>query len=164
MVSRFKLFYSHLSCIFWAYLGRAQQKQGKERKHHLFLRQGGGSTDTNTHGAAKVQISPEGKPSTPAWFGEVAAVAHILAHLGRLEAIQQQVRFARARFVASLDTVCLAVSSLSIHINCQRFPRLFDHVCTTAPLFLILLLEVISLHISWVSTRPREISRTEYRG
>jgi hypothetical protein len=36
-------------------------------------------------------------PSIPSWFGEVAVFAHCLTHEGILKAIQEQVRFARAR-------------------------------------------------------------------
>lgn len=45
-----------------------------------------------------IQISPHTVPSTPSWFGEVAAFAQVLEHTGILNAIQEQVRFARARF------------------------------------------------------------------
>jgi hypothetical protein len=45
-----------------------------------------------------IQITPESKPSTPSWMGEVAAFAQVLTHTGILKAIQDQVRFARARF------------------------------------------------------------------
>jgi hypothetical protein len=45
-----------------------------------------------------IQIMPESKPSTPSWMGEVAAFAQVLTHVGILQAIREQVRFARARF------------------------------------------------------------------
>ncbi len=45
-----------------------------------------------------IQITPESRPSTPSWMGEVAAVAQVLAHTGILKAIAEQGRFARARF------------------------------------------------------------------
>lgn len=51
-----------------------------------------------THATVTIQIAPEPKPSTPSWMGEVAAFAQILIHAGILNAIQDQVRFARARF------------------------------------------------------------------
>jgi hypothetical protein len=47
---------------------------------------------------AKVQVSPTPIPAVPAWFGETAAFAQVLSHTGILKAIQEQVRFARARF------------------------------------------------------------------
>src|SRR5947209_19691365 len=45
-----------------------------------------------------IQTSPQSVPSTPSWFGEVAIIAHYLTQLGLLEALAQQVRFARRRF------------------------------------------------------------------
>jgi hypothetical protein len=45
-----------------------------------------------------IQVTPESIPSTPPWMGEVVAFAQILTHEGILKAIQEQVRFARARF------------------------------------------------------------------
>jgi len=46
----------------------------------------------------RIGISPDTTPSIPSWFGEVAAFAQVLAHTGILKAVQDQVRFARARF------------------------------------------------------------------
>src|SRR5207302_3637191 len=51
-----------------------------------------------THPSVTIQITPESMPSTPSWMGEVAAFAQVLTHAGILKAIQDQVRFARARF------------------------------------------------------------------
>lgn len=48
--------------------------------------------------AVNIQTSPQSVPSTPPWFGEVTLIAHYLTHLGLLDAIAQQVRFARRRF------------------------------------------------------------------
>jgi len=45
-----------------------------------------------------IQMTPDSKPRTPPWMGEVAAFAQVLAHEGILQAIQERVRFARARF------------------------------------------------------------------
>jgi hypothetical protein len=45
-----------------------------------------------------IQITPESKPATPSWMGEVAAFAQVFSHEGILKTIQDQVRFARARF------------------------------------------------------------------
>ncbi|GHO61129.1 hypothetical protein KSC_000210 [Ktedonobacter sp. SOSP1-52] len=53
---------------------------------------------TGSSSQATIQISPESVPSTPSWFGEVTAFAQVLGHVGILKAIQEQVRFARARF------------------------------------------------------------------
>jgi hypothetical protein len=51
-----------------------------------------------THSSVTIQITPESRPAIPSWMGEVAAFAQILTHEGILKAIQEQVRFARARF------------------------------------------------------------------
>ena len=45
-----------------------------------------------------IQITPESRPSTPSWMGEVVAFAQVLTHTGILKAIQEHLRFARARF------------------------------------------------------------------
>ena len=44
-----------------------------------------------------IQVDPTDSPSTPSWFGEVAVVAHALQRYGLLKAIQERVRFVRAR-------------------------------------------------------------------
>jgi hypothetical protein len=46
----------------------------------------------------EIQTSPQSIPSTPSWLGEVAMMAHYLTHLGLIEKIEEQVRFARRRF------------------------------------------------------------------
>ena len=51
-----------------------------------------------THAVVTIQLIPESVPSPPSWFGEVAAFAQVLTHTGILKKIQEQVRFARARF------------------------------------------------------------------
>ena len=51
-----------------------------------------------TQNSVTVQISPESVPSIPPWFAEVAAFAQVLAHTGIKKCIEEQVRFARARF------------------------------------------------------------------
>ena len=56
------------------------------------------STTTGSGSAVSIQISPESIPSMPSWFGEVVAFAHVLTHTEMLKTIQEQVRFARARF------------------------------------------------------------------
>jgi hypothetical protein len=48
--------------------------------------------------SVSIQTSAEPIPSVPAWFGEVALVAHTLTRLGLLAEISDQVRFARKRF------------------------------------------------------------------
>jgi len=47
---------------------------------------------------ADIQFSSPSMPSVPSWFGEVTVMARALARFGVLTAIQEQVRFAHARF------------------------------------------------------------------
>src|SRR6266851_3827552 len=58
----------------------------------------GGHTPSMTQMSVTIQVNPESVPSTPSWMGEVAAMAQVLTHVGVFKAIQDQVRFARARF------------------------------------------------------------------
>lgn len=58
------------------------------------------STHTGNGLPVSIQISQESIPSTPPWFGEATAFAQVLSHVGILKTIQEQVRFARARFGA----------------------------------------------------------------
>ncbi len=51
-----------------------------------------------THAEVTIQITPTSLPSMPSWMAEVTAFAQVLTHEGTLKAIQDQVRFARARF------------------------------------------------------------------
>jgi hypothetical protein len=48
--------------------------------------------------SVSIQSSAEPIPSVPAWFGEVALIAHTLTRLGLLTKISDEVRFARKRF------------------------------------------------------------------
>ncbi len=48
--------------------------------------------------SVNIQTSAELIPSVPAWFGEVALVAHTMTRLGLLAKISERVRFARKRF------------------------------------------------------------------
>jgi hypothetical protein len=45
-----------------------------------------------------IQTSSESVPAPPPWLGEVALLVHHLSQQGVLDAISQQVRFARRRF------------------------------------------------------------------
>src|SRR5437016_6014330 len=58
----------------------------------------GGYSSRMTRSSVTIHITPESKPSTPSWMGEVAAFAQVLSHTGILKAIQDQAHFARARF------------------------------------------------------------------
>lgn len=44
-----------------------------------------------------IQIAPTSVLSTPSWLGEVAVLAHVFNQFGLQKAIEERVRFARAR-------------------------------------------------------------------
>jgi len=48
--------------------------------------------------SVNIQTEASPIPSVPAWFGEVALLAHTLTRLGLLAEISERVRFARKRF------------------------------------------------------------------
>ncbi len=50
------------------------------------------------HSSVSIQTSPQSVPATPPWFGEVALLVSHLRKQGILDAIAEQVRFARRRF------------------------------------------------------------------
>ncbi len=50
-----------------------------------------------TDSVVQIQVDPTNSPSTPPWFGEVTVVAHALQRHGILKAIEERVRFVRAR-------------------------------------------------------------------
>lgn len=50
-----------------------------------------------THPSVHVQIAPTSVPSTPSWLAEVAVMAHVFSQLGHQKAIEERVRFVRAR-------------------------------------------------------------------
>jgi hypothetical protein len=51
-----------------------------------------------TVSSVTIQVTPDSKPTIPSWMGEVAAFAQVFTHTGLLKTIQDEVRFARARF------------------------------------------------------------------
>src|SRR5216684_4709512 len=58
----------------------------------------GDSMNTDEPFSVSIQTEASPIPSVPAWFGEVALVAHALAREGLLSEISDEVRFARKRF------------------------------------------------------------------
>ncbi|MEO6888749.1 MAG: hypothetical protein ABI324_07105, partial [Ktedonobacteraceae bacterium] len=71
-----------------------------------------------------IQITPESAPSTPSWMGEVAAFAQVMAHLGLLKAIQEHIRFARARF-GTYDTIDFVVVLIGYALSGERTLKAF---------------------------------------
>lgn len=58
----------------------------------------GGRSQRLTPSPVHIQIAPDAAPSTPPWLAEVVVCAQVLNQLGLFTALQQRVRFARARF------------------------------------------------------------------
>src|SRR6266700_7860315 len=92
-----------------------------------------------TQSAVTIQITPISAPSTPSWLGEVAAFAQVLTHLGVLNAIQEQVRFARARF-GQYDTIDFVVVLIGYALSGERtlhayYARLMPFANTFMALF-----------------------------
>src|SRR5712691_7900387 len=79
----------------------------------------GGHTPSMTQTSVTIQVNPESVPSTPSWMGEVAALAQVLMHVGLLKAIQEHVRFARARF-GIYDTIDFVVVLLGYALSGER--------------------------------------------
>lgn len=65
-----------------------------------------------THSAVRFQVDPASAPSLPSWMEEVAVVAHILTQTGIISALEEHVRFARARF-GTYDTIDFMIVLLS---------------------------------------------------
>src|SRR5438270_13627370 len=68
----------------------------------------GGHTTSMTQTSVRIQVDPQSVPSTPSWMGEVAVVAQVLTQVHVLKAIEDHVRFARARF-GSYETIDFVV-------------------------------------------------------
>lgn len=77
-----------------------------------------------TPSAVTIQITPTSLPSTPCWLGEVAAFAQVLSHLGLLTTLQEQVRFARARF-GIYDTIDFVVVLIGYAISSEPTLKAF---------------------------------------
>ncbi len=88
--------------------------------------------------AVSIQTSPQSVPSTPSWFVEVAIIVHHLTGLGLLDAIAQQVRFARHRFgrYETIDFVAVLIGyALSGEATLETF---YDRLRPFAPAFMAL--------------------------
>jgi hypothetical protein len=91
-----------------------------------------------THPTVTIQISPESQPSTPSWFGEVAAFAQILTHLRKLEAVEDRVRFARPRF-GHYDTIDFVVVLIGYAVSGEPTLKAFyERLLPFAELFMAL--------------------------
>ena len=85
-----------------------------------------------TRSSVTIQITSESKPSTPSWMGEVAAFAQVLTHVGTLKAIQERVRFARARF-GQYDLIDFVVVLIGYMLSGEPTLKAF-YDCPAVPL------------------------------
>ncbi|GHO97451.1 hypothetical protein KSF_074990 [Reticulibacter mediterranei] len=69
-----------------------------------------------THSPVRFQVNPTSVPSLPSWMEEVAAVAHILKQTGIIAALEEHVRFARARF-GTYDTIDFVIVLMSYALS-----------------------------------------------
>src|SRR5712692_5610902 len=98
----------------------------------------GGHTSSMTHPSVTIQVAPESVPSIPSWMGEVAAVAHVLTHVGVLNAIQDHVQFARRRF-GQYDTIDFVVVLLGYAISGEpTLQSFYERLAPFAEVFLAL--------------------------
>jgi hypothetical protein len=85
-----------------------------------------------------IQTSAQSVPSTPSWFGEVAAFAQVLRHLGLLTTIQEQVRVARARF-GKYETIDFLVVFIGYALSGEPALKAFyERLAPFADLFMAL--------------------------
>ena len=91
-----------------------------------------------THPAVTIQVNPTSAPSTPSWMGEVAALAHVLTHVGLLNAIQDHVPFARARF-GQYDTIDFVVVLLGYALSGEAtLESFYERLAPFADVFMAL--------------------------
>jgi hypothetical protein len=72
-----------------------------------------------THPSVHVQITPTSVPSPPSWLGEVAVLAHVFSQLGLQKAIEERVRFARAR-MGDYEVIDFVVMLLGYAVSGER--------------------------------------------
>jgi hypothetical protein len=72
-----------------------------------------------THPSVHVQIAPTSVPSTPSWLGEVAVLAHVFSQLGLQKAIEERVRFARAR-MGDYEVIDFVVMLMGYAVSGER--------------------------------------------
>jgi hypothetical protein len=91
-----------------------------------------------THSTVTVQTTPESRPSTPGWMGEVAAFAQILTQTGILAAITERFRFARAR-MGTYELIDFLVVLIGYALSGEPTRRAFyDRLLPFADVFMAL--------------------------
>jgi hypothetical protein len=77
-----------------------------------------------TDPVVQIQVDPTNSPSTPSWFGEVAVVAHALQRYGILTAIEERVRFVRAR-MGKYELIDFVAMLIGYAVSGERTLRAF---------------------------------------
>src|SRR5947209_16182386 len=92
----------------------------------------------STDNPSSVTIQSEASPisSVPAWFGEVALLAHTLTRLGLLSEISERVRFARKRF-GTFEVIDFVVMLLGYAISGEpTLKAYYERLQPFAPAFM----------------------------
>ena len=85
-----------------------------------------------------IQTSSQSVPATPSWFGEAALIAHYLRKLGVLDALTEQVHFARRRF-GRYEVIDFVAVLLGYAVSGERTLEMFyKHVQPFATAFMAL--------------------------
>src|SRR2546427_8061061 len=80
-----------------------------------------------------IQTSTQSVPATPSWFGEAVLIVHYLRKLGVLDALAEQVRFARRRF-GRYEVIDFVAVLLGDAITGERpLGKVYKHVAPFAP-------------------------------
>jgi len=79
-----------------------------------------------THPSVHVQIAPTSVPSTPSWLAEVAVVAHVFSQLGLQKAVEERVRFVRAR-MGNYEVIDFVVMLIGYAVSGERTLQSFYH-------------------------------------
>src|SRR6266567_3757796 len=78
-------------------------------------------TDSVVH----IQVDPTNSPSMPSWFGEVTVVAYALQRFGVLKAIEERVRFVRAR-MGKYELIDFVAMLIGYAVSGERTLRAFS--------------------------------------
>ncbi len=93
---------------------------------------------TDNPSSVNIQADASPIPSVPAWFGEVALLAHTMTRLGLLSEISEQVRFARKRF-GTFEVIDFVVMLISYAISGEpTLKAYYERLQPFAPAFMAL--------------------------
>ena len=124
-----------------------------------------------THLSVHVQIAPTSVPSTPSWLGEVAVVAHVFSQLGLQKAIEERVRFARAR-MGNYEVIDFVVMLIGYAVSGERtLQSFYQRLLPFAEPFMALFGRAnlphpatLSRFLAALDQAPVEALRTLFRG